>query len=781
MKMRVTFLVPLLLVISTLVISVMLYANAKYTAEARIRSEVLAQLKLDITRLQNVLYNRLTERGSNFEEARLNLSITAMEPTIRTLLLVDDQYRIILANRYSLEGENASNSVSMFDADTATRVLSRKTPVVEYLEENDRILTGYFPVVLQLESRQGEQMSQNGMLYVEESIANKLEAAFVDAANQSIVLAILMLIVSLFLAWLLYLIVSKRLNRLGEVARQLAEGDLDARAGLGGNDELAMLGRSFDAMANQIKRDITRRLDAEARLRDLNETLEQRVSERTDLLQEAQHIGRIGNWIWDVASGDLYWSDEIYRIFGYEPGEIAPSYERFLAMVHPDDVGRIKQSEEDAFSMGRQHNIDHRIILPGGEERWVHEAAIATIGKDGRPISLSGTVQDITERKHAEHNLMHAKEEAERASLAKSVFLSRMSHELRTPLNAILGFSQVLQLDTISDEQRQFVDEIRNAGDHLLLLISELLDMSRIESGRMMVVMQSVMLSDVMNSAVNLIGGIVDENDLELSVECDESHHVIADTARLRQVLVNILSNAAKYNKKSGSIRVRCQSQNGVIRISITDTGIGIKPEYIDRLFMPFERLDAERSGVDGAGIGLALSKQLVELMNGRIGVESTPGQGSTFWIELVIVDAQKKKDGDKPFILRNQEAGCTVLYIEDNLANYRVVEAMLRRYPGMNLIYAGNGSYGLELANEYLPDIILLDIHLPDIGGYEVLHRLRSMLATSAIPVIALSADAMPIDIDRGLAAGFNDYLTKPIDANNLVATLTRYSIHCD
>ncbi|MGD8594826.1 MAG: ATP-binding protein [Gammaproteobacteria bacterium] len=778
MTFRITLLIPIILVVSTLASSVLVYTNAKRQAETNIRKEVVAQIKLDIARLQNVLYNRLTEKASNIEEARLNLSVTAMDPMIRSLLLTDEYNRIIVANRYLQEGNMATRMVEWFDQSIAQQVKRTNTLTLNYLPDNDTLLQGYFPVVLHLESEQGIPTKRVGILYVEVSIAHKLAAAFSNAANQSLYFAGFMLAVSLLVAWLLHQLISKRLNRLSEAAAQLAAGNLDARTALSGKDELGKLGHAFDDMAARIKSDIQRRQQAKEDLRVLNETLEERVSERTQQLQEAQRIGHMGNWSWDVTSNQLYWSDEIYRIFGYKPGEIEPTYDRFIATLHPDDVARIKQSEQQAFSQGKRHSIDHRIILSTGEERWVHEEAIATLDENGKPVSLTGTVQDITERKLTEQNLRQAKEEAEQASKAKSVFLSRMSHELRTPLNAILGFSQILQMEAITTEQQNFVDEIRQAGNHLLALISELLDLSRIEAGRLLVVMESINLKEVVDEATNLTRGLMEKNQLQLHWNYSGDYNVIADKIRLRQVLVNILSNAAKYNKKGGLISVECESCDDTVKISVIDSGVGIKPEHMQKLFTPFERMDAEYSGVDGTGIGLALSKQIIELMNGSIGVDSNQGVGSTFWIELQTTKPPSQNEEEAIHELTELNSRCHVLYIEDNVSNLRVVEAMLRHHPKLKLMSANNGSFGLELAQEYRPDVVLLDIHLPDMNGYDVLQALRQNVMTGRIPVIALSADAMPIDVEQGLAAGFDDYLTKPVDAEKLFSVLAKYSI---
>jgi len=510
---------------------------------------------------------------------------------------------------------------------------------------------------------------------------------------------------------------------------------------------------------------------AQQELEQYKSHLEQLVQQRTALLEEAQHIACLGNWSWDVPSGVITWSDEIYRIFGHEVHAFEPSYEKFIAALHPDDIERIKESERRAFAFGDRHSIDHRIRLPNGEVRWVHEEAIASIDNHGQALRLSGTVQDITARKQAEELLVRAKQEAERANAAKNEFLSRMSHELRTPMNAILGFAQVLELESLAPEQQIFVEEIHHAGKHLLQLIDELLDLSRIDAGRLATTIEPVSLAPILHSALQLSQSAIQARGISVFNQCRSEVAVLADATRLRQILLNILSNATKYNRTGGSIRIDCQAHNELYwRISITDTGPGIAPENLNKLFRPFERLGAEFTDIGGSGIGLNLCQKLAELMGAELGGHSTPGQGSTFWIDLPRATPFSDAPVASPPLITTPMKRIKVLYIEDNAANLKVVEAMLRRHPDLTLIAASNGEYGLELAQRYRPDAILLDIHLPSMDGYAVLAALQANSATLDIPVLALSADAMPIDVEHGLKAGFVRYLTKPVKMDELL-----------
>lgn len=775
MKLRIAIIVPLLLGLTAIGSSMVVYVSSTNSAEENIRQEVILRVNLDITRLQNVLYNILTERGNSFVDARLNLSVTAMDPLIKTLVVTDVNNKIILANRTALEDNNASDVIKKFDQSIAQKIKSQNTPNVSFLKDRNHLLHGYYPVVLKLESIEGMPEKQVGILFVEANIKQKLAVAYQEAAKQSFNFAAVMLIATILLAALLHRLISQRLIHLSSASEQLASGELDARANLKGNDELSLLGQAFDKMAEQIKKDITLREQAEEDLRKLTETLEQNVIERTKLLNEAQSIGRLGNWSWNLTTNDIYWSDEIYKIYGYQPNEIKPDYNLFISTFHPDDFDKVKTSGDASITTGGRYSIDHRITLPNGDERWVHEEIVAEEIIDGEPVVLSGTIQDITERKLFENDLLAAKEEAERLSEAKSDFLSRMSHELRTPMNAILGFSQLLNMDSITDRQRNYVHEISTAGTHLLELITDLLDLGRIEAGTTLVVLENIRLKNVVDEAVKLTEQLRKEYELSLDVdECLQNYNVIADTTRLRQVLVNLLSNAAKYNTRGASIEISCREQNDMLKLMVTDKGKGIAPDLVDKLFMPFERLGAEKSGIDGTGIGLSLSRQLMELMQGNIGVESQPDKGATFWIEIPLTKSSAHSNDE--FV--DSEMHRTILYIEDNLANMRVVEGMLSHFEDLKLLTAYNGKYGIELTKEYKPDLVLLDINLPDIDGYQVLKALRENSLTKEIPVVALSSNTMPLDIERGMKAGLDDYLTKPVKLEELIAVIKRF---CD
>ncbi|MDH5545050.1 MAG: PAS domain-containing protein [Gammaproteobacteria bacterium] len=503
------------------------------------------------------------------------------------------------------------------------------------------------------------------------------------------------------------------------------------------------------------------------------------LKESAKLLNSAQAIAHVGHWSWDVISGKLFWSDEIYRIFGYSPGEFEPTYKKFIETLHPDDIERIKISEEQAFSQGKPHSIDHRIIRKDGSIAWVHEEAIAITDERNQPIRLTGTVQDITERKKLEQQLADKITQAEAANYAKTTFLSHMSHELRTPLNGILGFAQIMETEKLSAGLAGYVKEIMNSGWHLLDLVDDLLDLSRVETGAIDLKPEPVNLKDLIRECQSMISPMLKERQLMFSANFEDSAAVIlADRRRLKQILINLLSNAIKYNRPNGEVQVFCQLSGEHLRINIRDTGQGIPEHLMPRLFTPFDRLGKEGIEESGTGIGLALVKRLADAMGCELGVESIEGVGSTFWLEFNLANelpnALLDQDSDV-HKADNKQLNNTirVLYVEDNPANLRLIQGFLSNRPNFELMAATTAVAGLDLARTQIPDVILMDIKLPDMSGFEALARLRTVRETAHIPVIAVSAVAHEQDVAAGLRAGFFRYITKPVNLGLLEKTI--------
>lgn len=654
-----------------------------------------------------------------------------------------------------------------------------------------------------------------------------------------------------------------------------------------------------------------------------------------EALNSAQAISHFGSWDWDILTGQLTWTDEIYRIFGLQPQAFSATYEAFVETIHPDDRDMVTTAVSNSIeSTEIPYDLSHRIIRPDGDLRYVREKGVIYRDENDRPIRMLGVVHDITETKLAEealreseqnfrstfeqaavgvahvapdgtwlkvnqklcdivgydeaellsktfqdithkddldkdleyvNQLLHGdlntysmekryirkngniiwvnltvslvrtldgtpryfisviedinarklaeekvvelnrqlkqrvseremelseslelvkKENAERrlaeeglrkavneadyANKLKSAFLGRMSHELRTPMNAILGFGQLMGEEVLSSDQKSFMDEIMQASYHLMDLIDEVLDLSRIETGNINIKLEPVSVYEVVQESTALMSIMAEERSITIDNQVhDESLMMQADRVRTKEVIVNLLSNAIKYSQPGGRVWLTATvPHDHLLRLEIKDTAKGLDEEQQGLIFEPFNRLGAEYSDIEGTGIGLTISKQLMELMGGEIGVTSEINKGSTFWIELPqAAETALATDYDtQQNETNNSDADKTILYVEDNPANLRLVENVIRKQPSWHLISATTAELGISLARENLPDLIILDLNLPGMDGYEALSRLRNFHETRAIPVIALSAAAMPRDVERGLLAGFKRYVTKPI-----------------
>jgi PAS domain S-box-containing protein len=455
------------------------------------------------------------------------------------------------------------------------------------------------------------------------------------------------------------------------------------------------------------------------------------------------------------------------------------------------DPERAEAGIKRVLSGGKVTDYELTARARDGKETVVSYNATTFHDRDRKLQGVFAAARDVTERKRFEHALQEnnvelerAKAAAEKANLAKSDFLSSMSHELRSPLNAILGFAQLINSDSPppTPTQTASIDQILHAGWYLLELINEILDLAQIESGKLALSREPTSLSEVMLECQAMIEPQGQKRGITMTFpQSATPYFVDADRTRLKQVLINLLSNAIKYNQANGTVVVDYSASTpGRLRVSVRDSGAGLTPDMLMQLFQPFNRLGRESSREEGTGIGLVMSKRLVELMGGTIGVASTVGSGSVFWFELNAVAAPQLGAADlaRPAAIAHApiQPGAplrTLLYVEDNPANLKLVEQLIDRRPDMRLLVAGDGDLGIRLALANLPEVILMDINLPGISGIEALQILREDPATAHIPVVALSANAMPRDIEKGLQAGFFRYLTKPIKVNEFMDTL--------
>jgi PAS domain S-box-containing protein len=459
---------------------------------------------------------------------------------------------------------------------------------------------------------------------------------------------------------------------------------------------------------------------------------------------------------------------------------------------------RAEQAITRVLHEGRVRNYELTALARDGRQTVVSFNATTFHDRDRKLQGVFAAARDVTERKHFEHALQEtngelqaAREAAEKANRAKSEFLSSMSHELRTPLKAVLGFAQLMasEVPAPSARQQRSIDQILKGGWYLLRLINEILDLSMIEAGKVTMSQESMSINDVLQDCKGMIEPQATKRGIAMGFpKHDEVFYVHGDRTRIKQVMINLLSNAIKYNGIGGTVTVQCAA-NGKdrVRVSVSDTGAGLPPDQLAQLFQPFNRLGQHDSGEEGTGIGLVVTKQLVELMGGQIGVDSVVGTGTVFWVEFAASapPALALENIDEDSLERrqalSQRAGDqpTMLYVEDNPANLALVEQLIARRGDLKLLTAIDAPLGIELARAYLPDVILMDINLPGISGYGALKHLREDPATAHIPVLALSANAMPRDVEKGLEAGFFRYLTKPIRVHEFMSAVDLALLH--
>lgn len=525
----------------------------------------------------------------------------------------------------------------------------------------------------------------------------------------------------------------------------------------------------------------------------------QRIIESRDLLNETQKLGHIGSWVWNIETDEIKWSDEIFRIFGYSPQIFIPTYAKFLSLLPPDDRVIVDSAVKIAVETGEEYIVEHKITRPNGEIRIVKERGEVKYNQDGLPIKMIGSVLDITSFKTVEKDLekykVHledlvaertaelntAKSEAEHANRVKSRFLANMSHEIRTPMNSILGFiNLVLDTNTLSDTNSNYLKTASTSAQNLLEIIDDILDISKLEAGKLSIDESNFYLPNLIHECVDTFKPLADSKKLKLTAEIVNNMHIwlVGDKLRIRQVVINLMSNAIKFTTK-GHIKVLVKNREpNSYTISIEDTGIGIPKEKIETLFSPFNQVDntiARKYG--GTGLGTTISKELITLMGGDIDVTSRIGAGSTFTITLPLIEgiSQSEKNITYKHSKRTINSnGYSILAVDDVEENLELVNIRLRR-EGYSVQTATNGVEALDLYKQKPFDIILMDVHMPVMDGLSATKEIRKKEFNSErhTPIIALTASVMESENRRCIQAGMDYVIGKPIDFTELSKVL--------
>lgn len=758
-------LATLLLLIGTVSVALSLKQRQDQLTET-VQREALG----DVARLV-----RLSDEGMGTASALVAAEIAqiASRPHVRMVLLINEHGEVLRAHRTDWRGRRVSDVAPALAASRIQRAADTRLP--DWHMTADRNTLDALQSFERPSGPDEVRSLKRGLAYV----AYDLKEERADATRQELRARLPdlvgLILVFITMGWWLGRNVTRPLARLDAAATALRGGELNTPVPRGGFKEIDQLGAALDALREELSAtwqaipDLLFELDAHGRYRRV-------LAMRPELVVQAP-----------------------LELVGRTVHEVMP----------PEAAEVVQQALDDAARTGCVWGREVVLTVPAGQRWFDISVARKTRLEDGT-LTFLVISRDITERKQGEielarinerleqrvqertAELLTAKNEAERADRSKSEFLSRMSHELRTPLNAIIGFGQLLEVTVHDGKQRRQVGHIISAGHHLLTLINEILDLSRVEAGQMNVSLERVRLGELVDECVALMRPLAEGHDVSVSVEAiDPSLEVRADRTRLRQVLLNLLSNGVKYNRRGGHLTVALPEPSATgVDLQVRDTGMGLTPEQQARLFKPFERLDADARQIDGTGIGLALSRRLMRLMGGEIGVTSEPGQGSTFWIRLTrwTGAAPATEAGNAapsplhaaPSPSASADPGAfTVLCIEDNAVNLQFIEQAFARWPDLTLLTADNPRAGLKLVAQKRPDLVLLDINLPEMDGYEVLRRIKAEPDTTTTPVVALTANAMVGDAATARRAGFDGYITKPIHLGLLRSEIERWRAH--
>lgn len=502
----------------------------------------------------------------------------------------------------------------------------------------------------------------------------------------------------------------------------------------------------------------------------------------------------------DTETGHQYFpyvSPIIHKLLGIDPQDVMDDAMVWIKQIHSEDMDNFTATVAESMTTMEPWFWEGRMSHVDGTIRWCRGESIPT--KEEGKVTWNGIVGDITRQHNAEEELLAAHKELETrvkertaelevaleqakvANNAKTEFLSNMSHELRTPLNAISGFGQLLQMSDLDETHKDYAQEIINAGEYLLNIIKDILDLNKIETGQFEFKKEPTELSAIIDSSITLIKNYAKKKNITIrnDLEPNNNLYLYTDEFRCKEIIINFLSNAIKYNKVNGSVTINASKEDKHIIITVTDTGCGIEKSQQKKAFLPFERLGKEGGAIEGTGIGLSISKKLALGLGGSIGVQSVENEGSTFWVKLPassIAPSQKTADiEESKETEHSKDKDFTLLYIEDNPANLKLVQNIIKDRFEINMVSASSAEQGLKMANQFRPNLILMDINLPDISGNEAIKILKADGSTSAIPVFALSTNTFKSNISESLNLGFKEYITKPFNIPHFISIISK------